>query len=127
MLKFLAARWKAVMPLFALAISEGLNLGFDLHTPAGWKAFGLAVVSSLLVHGIANTPPAPVAPAKDQGSAMLSLVLLVVCVVLLVVLALWAGGHVTIGGDHVAVGLAALAAACWVAASIAPPARKPPH
>lgn len=52
--RWIVARWKALMPLLVAAVSEALNQGFDLNTPAGWKLLVLAVASSLLVHQVPN-------------------------------------------------------------------------
>ena len=60
MKQFIQARWKAVMPLVAYAISEALAKGVpDLNTPSGIKAFISALVVAAMVYVKANVPTQP--------------------------------------------------------------------
>ena len=51
---YIAAHWKALMPLVALAISSAVTVATDVDAPAGWKPFALAFGSSILVYLKAN-------------------------------------------------------------------------
>ena len=75
-LNFIRPRWKAVMPLLVFVASALIDQYTSADAPAGWSAFGAAVVTSVLVYLKANTAPvlpAP-APAADAGEVGLSII-----------------------------------------------------
>lgn len=50
-LRWFAARWKALMPLVSTGISEVLAEGpLHLDTPRGWKVLVFGIATSAMVH-----------------------------------------------------------------------------
>jgi hypothetical protein len=115
-LNFIRPRWKAVMPLLVFVASALIDQYTSADAPAGWSAFGAAVVTSVLVYLKANTAPvlpAP-APAADAGEIGLSIIFRLLALACFIVVAV-------IGFDVVtsvyALGWLGLGLASWLLAS----------
>lgn len=94
----IAARWKALMPLFAYGISEALKHNTELNTPSGKLAFLSAVLAAIAVHQVPNKETdvkVATGPAKDVGAVTFQLLFMCLAVVCFIVFALIAHGTFT--------------------------------